>query len=76
MPVFDADTIVAPATPPGEGALGIIRLSGPEALTLAEKFFKGHKLSSQPTHTLHFGYIKDGEKIIDEVVAGIPYRNV
>ena len=73
MPVFDADTIVAPATPPGEGALGIIRLSGPEALTLAEKFFKGHKLSAQPTHTLHFGHIKDGEKIIDEVVAGI-YR--
>ncbi len=67
------ETIVALATPPGEGAIGIIRLSGSNAITIADSIFAGKKLSQQATHTLHFGKIKDGERIIDEVVASI-YR--
>lgn len=68
------ETIVALATPPGEGAIGVIRLSGKDAITIADKIFKGRKLANQATHTLHFGKIVDaeqGNKIIDEVVASL-----
>jgi len=69
------DTIVALATPPGVGAIGIIRLSGEKALKIADTIFKGKKLSDQPGHTCHFGVIinrnsKGGEQeAIDEAVA-------
>ena len=52
-----ADTIVALATPPGVGAIGVIRLSGPDALQIAEQGFGGKKLTEQASHTLHFGTI-------------------
>ena len=65
------DTIVAIATPPGEGAIGVIRLSGNEAITIANKIFSGKDLTKQPSHTLHFGKIKDGANVIDEVVVSI-----
>src|ERR1044072_2414010 len=65
------DTIVALATPPGEGAIGIIRLSGSDAITIADKIFKGKKLSAQPSHTIHFGRIADDSKTIDEVVISL-----
>jgi len=65
------ETIVALATPPGIGAIGVIRLSGDDAITIADKIFKGKCLSEQATHTLHFGKIADGERIIDEVVASL-----
>jgi len=65
-------TIVALATPPGEGAIGIIRLSGSNAIAIADKIFKGKKLAAQPTHTLHFGKIINAEgEIIDEVVISL-----
>ncbi|GAB3016198.1 tRNA uridine-5-carboxymethylaminomethyl(34) synthesis GTPase MnmE [Niabella terrae] len=66
------DTIVALATPPGVGAIGLIRLSGPEALSIADKIFKGKKLQHQTSHTVHFGHIispdEDPGELIDEVV--------
>jgi tRNA modification GTPase len=65
------ETIVALATPPGEGAIGVIRLSGKDAITIADKIFKGKKLAKQPSHTIHFGKIIDGEKEVDEVVASL-----
>lgn len=66
------ETIVALATPPGEGALGIIRLSGTDAVTIADKIFKGKNLASQPTHTIHFGRVVDSNgTAIDEVVASL-----
>lgn len=65
------ETIVALATPPGIGAIGVIRLSGSDAITIADKVFKGKRLSEQASHTLHFGKITDGERIIDEVVASL-----
>ncbi len=65
------DTIVALATAPGEGAIGIIRLSGPDAITIADQLFIGKKLAEQASHTLHFGKIADGSNMIDEVVISI-----
>ena len=65
------NTIVALATPAGTGAIGIIRLSGPEAISIAASVFKGKDLSKQASHTLHFGKINDGQVVIDEVLASI-----
>ncbi|OJW82883.1 MAG: tRNA uridine-5-carboxymethylaminomethyl(34) synthesis GTPase MnmE [Bacteroidetes bacterium 46-16] len=65
------ETIVALATPPGEGAIGVIRLSGKDAIVIADKIFKGKDLRQQATHTLHFGKIADKDTIIDEVVVSL-----
>src|SRR5690606_41801968 len=68
------DTIVALATPSGAGAVAIVRVSGPQALdTVAEVFqsVKDKDLRVQKSHTLHLGYIKDGDKIIDQVLVSI-----
>lgn len=65
------DTIVALSTPSGSGAIGVIRLSGPDAISLTNSVFSGRDLEKQASHTLHFGLIKDGEHIVDEVVAGL-----
>jgi tRNA modification GTPase len=65
------DTIVALATPQGVGAIGVIRLSGKNAIELCNAVFKGKDLNKQDSHTLHFGHIVNGEEIIDEVVVGI-----
>jgi len=69
--MYNQDTIVALSTPPGSGAIGVIRLSGPEAINLTNSVFAGKDLSKQASHTLHFGLIKEDELIIDEVVAGL-----
>jgi len=66
-----SDTIVAIATPPGEGAIGVIRLSGSNAISVVNAIFKGKNLEEQPSHTLHFGRIVDGDKVIDEVVVSL-----
>ncbi len=71
QPSLDTDTIVALSTPPGVSAIGVIRLSGNRAIQICEGIFQGKKLSEQRSHTLHHGWIADGEKTIDEVVAGI-----
>ncbi|MFN4246299.1 MAG: tRNA uridine-5-carboxymethylaminomethyl(34) synthesis GTPase MnmE [Flavipsychrobacter sp.] len=65
------ETIVALATPPGVGAIGVIRLSGDKAIEITDKIFKGKKLVNQPSHTLHFGKIMQGEKALDEVVVSL-----
>lgn len=64
-------TIVALSTPTGSGALGVIRLSGPNAVSIANSVFKGKDLTKQATHTLHFGLIMDQEAILDEVVVSL-----
>ena len=66
-----ADTIIALSTPPGSGAIGVIRLSGPEAIAIANRVFSGKNLLEQASHTLHFGRIEADGVIIDEVVAGL-----
>lgn len=69
--MYTQDTIIALSTPPGSGAIGVIRLSGPEAVNLTNSVFAGKNLNEQATHTLHFGLIKDEQQIIDEVVVGL-----
>lgn len=64
-----SDTIVALATPQGVGAIGVIRLSGPNAIKIADEVFRGKDLSKAATHTVHFGTIRDEQdKILDEVL--------
>jgi tRNA modification GTPase len=68
------DTIVALATPSGNGAIAVIRLSGEHAITIAETQFKsvsGKQLNKQPTHTIHLGHIIDNKRIIDEVLVSV-----
>ncbi len=65
------DTIAALATPPGIGALGIIRVSGPKAIELVDQLMR-KDLSAQPSHTVHFGMLRDENgHTIDEVLATI-----
>lgn len=68
-----SDTIAAIATPLGEGAIGIVRLSGPQALDIAEKIFHGRgkgKLREEGSHRLHYGFVVDPEsgERVDEVL--------
>ncbi|MFC1807004.1 tRNA uridine-5-carboxymethylaminomethyl(34) synthesis GTPase MnmE [Candidatus Omnitrophota bacterium] len=68
------DTIAAVATPPGENGIGIIRLSGPDAIAIAEGVFqskKSIKLSESKSHALHYGYVVDGQERIDEILLSV-----
>lgn len=66
------DTIAAIATPPGRGAIAVIRVSGKMAKTIVARFFKGKNLTTVASHTLHYGsWVDDGGKVIDEVVASV-----
>ena len=65
------DTIVALATPPGIGAIGVIRLSGKEAFSIANKIFPSKDLEQQPSHTLHVGFIQSGGQTLDEAVISL-----
>lgn len=66
------DTIVALATSAGRGgAIAVIRLSGPDAIQIVNQVFKGKDLTQQASHTLHFGTIRDGERVVDEVLISL-----
>lgn len=65
------ENICAIATPYGTGAISIIRCSGPDAIALVNNVFKGKNLTKCKSHTIHYGYIMDNEKIIDEVVCNL-----
>lgn len=65
------DTIIAPATPQGQSAIAVIRLSGTDAIAITDKIFNGKKLSEADSHTIHYGWIVDGEKEIDEVMVSV-----
>lgn len=66
-----SDTIVALATPTGAGAIGVIRLSGDDAIRICNSVFKGKNLLEQASHTIHFGTIIDGNTIVDEVLVSL-----
>lgn len=68
---YHTDTIVALSTPPGLGAVGVIRISGTRAIEIVNAVFKGKNLLQQASHTLHFGKIVQEQQIIDEVVVGL-----
>ena len=66
------DTIVALATSSGtNGAIAVIRVSGQNAIKITNEIFKGKNLLQQASHTIHFGTIRDGEEIIDEVLVSL-----
>lgn len=65
------DTIVALATPAGIGAIGVIRLSGANAISIVDELFSSKKLKDQPSHTLHVGLLKDNNLVLDEVVVSL-----
>ena len=65
------DTIVAQSTPQGKGAIGIIRLSGKNSITIINSMFPSKDLSKEKSHTIHFGNIEYENDIIDEVLVSI-----
>ena len=68
------DTIIALATPSGAGAIAVIRLSGPEAIAIADTFFKSiheKKLTDQKSHTIHLGHITEAGRVLDEVLVSV-----
>jgi tRNA modification GTPase len=65
------DTICALSTPNAPGAIGVIRLSGEKAIEIANAVFEGKDLSKQKGQTLHFGKIKKGDEVIDEVMLSL-----
>ncbi len=65
------DTILALATAPGVGAIAVLRLSGKNAIDICNQVFFGKDLAKQKGYTLHFGTIKDDEKVIDEVLISL-----
>lgn len=67
------DTIAAISTPIGEGGISIVRLSGEDAIEIANKVFKGADLTKVATHTIHYGHIVDpqSKKVIDESMVSV-----
>lgn len=69
------DTIAAIATALSDSGIGIIRISGPEAVTVADRIFRTgsgkHRLKEYATHTIHYGFVADGEEILDEVMVSL-----
>ncbi|MDB5234869.1 MAG: tRNA modification GTPase MnmE [Hymenobacter sp.] len=75
MTTLFSDTIVALSTPPGAGALAVVRLSGPDAVAVTAAIFSKKKFAQAAGHTLHYGTLRDSAsgEILDEVVAAL-YR--
>ncbi|EIA19202.1 tRNA modification GTPase TrmE, partial [Listeria fleischmannii subsp. coloradonensis] len=69
---MDFDTIAAISTPPGEGAIAIIRLSGDEAIQIADRIFYAKKrLNDAESHTIQYGHIKEEDETIEEVMVSV-----
>lgn len=67
---MEFDTIAAISTPMGEGAIAIVRLSGDEAVDIANRVFKGKNLKEVDSHTIHYGHIVDPDtnQVVEEVM--------
>jgi len=68
---MNQDTICALATANGIGAIGIIRVSGNQSFEIVNKIFEGKNLEKVDSHTVHYGFIKDGNETIDEVMISV-----
>lgn len=70
--MIHTDTIAAIATAMGNSGIGIVRISGQEAVAVADRIFKEkgkqEMLEGSPSHTIHYGYIYDGDQVVDEVL--------
>lgn len=71
--VTEFDTIAAISTPPGEGAISIVRMSGEEAVSIAQKVFSGKDLTQAKSHTINYGHIVDPKthEEVDEVMVSL-----
>jgi len=72
--MFDDKSIIALASPPGSGAISLIRISGSDAIVLGDTCFKSIKnkrLVNQKTHTIHLGHIMDEDRVLDEVLVSV-----
>lgn len=72
--MMEFDTIAAISTPMGEGAIAIVRLSGPQAVATADRVYRGaNQLLEVPTHTIHYGKLVDHEteQVVDEVMVSV-----
>src|SRR5262249_20254294 len=66
------DTIAAVSTPPGEGAIALVRLSGPESVAIADQIFRGkRKPSEMASHFQQLGEIAEGGRVIDQVMLAV-----
>ena len=66
------ENIIALATPTGIGAIGVIRMSGPDVISICNRFFTGQDLTTVDGHTVHFGKLKNEDsKILDECLATV-----
>ncbi|MEO6872551.1 MAG: tRNA uridine-5-carboxymethylaminomethyl(34) synthesis GTPase MnmE, partial [Chthoniobacterales bacterium] len=71
-PIWSHDTIAAVSTPPGEGAIALVRLAGTEAVAIADRIFRGkQKPSEMASHVQQFGEIVEGERVIDQVMLSV-----
>lgn len=68
---MNQDTICALATANGMGAIGIIRISGQDSMMITNRIFEGKNLEKVKSHTVHYGFIKDGDEVIDEVMVSV-----
>ena len=70
--MFENDTIAAISTALSEGGIGIIRLSGSEAVEICDKVYKGkNKISDVESHTIHYGHIYEDDRVLDEVMVSV-----
>lgn len=71
--MYPKDTIVAISTPPGQGAIGIVRLSGEEAIALANRLIQGKDLSVVASHTIHYAHVVDpsSQQVLDEAMVSV-----
>lgn len=69
--MIQLETICALSTPQGVGAIGVIRVSGEHTFEIVNKIFKGKDLTKVDSHTIHFGTIRDGEVVVDEVLIAV-----
>jgi tRNA modification GTPase len=69
--MYAENTICAIATPPGHGAISIIRISGPDTFLICDSIVKRKKISAKETHTIHLCEITDNGNIIDEVIIAV-----
>ena len=68
---YEQDTIAAISTAMGNAGIGIVRISGPQAIAAADRVYRsksGKRLAEQKANTIHYGYIKEGDELIDEVL--------
>ncbi|WP_149244275.1 tRNA uridine-5-carboxymethylaminomethyl(34) synthesis GTPase MnmE [Dyadobacter sp. 32] len=70
-PIHQQEAICALATPSGVGAIAVIRVSGLHAIAIVNASFKGRNLEQAASHTVHFGTIHEGDRIIDEVLVSV-----